>query len=84
MNIKIGKFILTADGNQFILKQEKIRKDGENKGKPFLETSGYYHRLESALGAIPQKVAMSSDATDLADLVAELREYRGIVQKALK
>ena len=83
MNIKIGNYVLHSDSNQFILKQEKTRQEGNRKGEKYMDTVGFYPRLESAIESIVQRVAMGSDAKDLATLADEIRAYKDIVRDAL-
>ncbi len=84
MNIKIGKYILQSDANQFILKEKKIRKEGDKKGEAYFDRVGCYPSIESVLKAVPDRVLMRSDAKTLKELLFEFQEYKRILIKALK
>ena len=87
MNIKIGKFEIESDKQQFTLYEN--RKKGVFPGKPenipdenekVREIVGYYSTLESCLVSIPNKVLLRSDAKTLLEAVQEVKHYRKLIK----
>lgn len=90
MNIKIGRFEIESDKQQFTLYEN--RKKGVFPGKPenipdegekVREVVGYYSTLESCLKSIPNKAMLRSDASSVAKIVEEINEYRKLIKQHL-
>lgn len=53
MQIDIGdKYVLTADQYQYIIREKKITKEGDNAGKEWQQLVGYYPKLSQAITAL--------------------------------
>jgi len=53
MQIDIGnKYVLTADQYQYIVREKKITKEGDNAGKEWQQLVGYYPKLSQAINAL--------------------------------
>lgn len=53
MQIDIGdKYVLTGDQYQYIIREKKITKEGDNAGKEWQQLVGYYTKLSQAIHAL--------------------------------
>ena len=84
MNIEIKDFIITSNPNEFTLKKRGIVQTGKNQGETVFETIGHYSSLASVLKAMPDRIIMNSDATDLGELIEEYKEIKKILKEALQ
>jgi hypothetical protein len=85
MHITVGKYDIDSDAAQFILSQKRIT--GEKANTPGEETKtiiGYYSTLESLFKALPTRMLMRSDAVGFVRVLDEIKEYRLMIEKAIK
>ena len=86
MEIPIGKYVITSDTLCYMLSEKKKVKEGENKGKEYLDTIGYYNTIEACLEDLTQMKIKESDAKTLHGLIEDIGEIskfiRGQFRKA--
>ena len=76
MNIKIGKYKLSSDENQYIVTEIKISKDGKKAGNEYEANDTYHPTLVSALNNLIQRRLKKSDATTLIELKNDLESIK--------
>jgi hypothetical protein len=78
-----NKFIITSDENNFILKEVRICDGEKTKGEKIETPVGYYGNLEHLFDAYLNKSLMKSEATELAELLMEVRTIKRYIQSLL-
>jgi len=82
--INVGKYVITSDSVcATLLCTKKYGKDSKKAGEEYLDTVGYFSRISDALEKIAGHKMMSSDAKNLADLVAIAAETKEMIEKCL-
>jgi len=82
--INVGKYVITSDVVCVtLLCTKKFGKDSKKAGEEYLDTVGYFSRISDALESIVGHRMMSSDAKNLAELVAIVAETKEMIEKYL-
>lgn len=89
MNINIGKYNITSDSTCFTLSTISKIKAGdktkkENIGKERKNNIGYYPTMESLMNALPDKVLLNSEATNLRDAILEVKDLYQKILTAIR
>lgn len=75
LHIEIGeRYVVTSDPLQFILQEKKTATTGKNTGKPYLNTVGYYPKLEQLIKGLMVHDALTCEARCLAELEARIAQ----------
>ena len=81
MNIKLDEnFRVTSDPNNFILNEIKI---SEKNKEEYVANQSFYGKLEDLFEAYFTKVIMNSKATDIGELLAEIRTTKRYIKTLL-
>lgn len=79
MKVQIeGSLYIESDGMQFIIKDYTGSKD--KFGKDIYKTVGYYTNLQSAIKAIIKQKVMDSTATNLKELLNDVKQIESFVE----
>jgi len=84
LEINIGKYAIASDAVCVtLLCTKKYGKDSKTPGKEYLDIVGYFSKISDAIENIVGHRMMSSDAKNLADLVAIAAETKEMIEKYL-
>lgn len=73
IRIEIGdRYVVTSDQFQFILRERKFAKSGNDAGKEYLDTVGYYPKLSQLVSGLLHHSILTGDATAFSALNAEI------------
>lgn len=78
MKINIGNYMIESDSLQFIVKERKIKQDGDNKGEEYWTNPKYIVKFEDVLKYIPQQVLRSNE--DVSIIMDKLNEIQAAIQ----
>lgn len=77
IRIEVGdKWVITSDQYQFILNQKKVVKSGNKAGEEWLDTIGYYPKINQLFSGLIHHQIHGSDITAI-DAMAEEIERVG-------
>lgn len=85
MDIKIGKYLIGSDCNQFVIYE--IGEHGKKSKHPGAEKKniiGNYPTLKSCLECLPDRALMLSNAEGIDQVLDELKSYKAAICEALK
>ncbi|SXH16390.1 Uncharacterised protein [Klebsiella pneumoniae] len=84
MRIEVGdKWVITSDQYQFILNEKKVVKSGKKAGEEWLDTIGYYPKINQLISGLIHHQIHGSDITAI-DAMAEEIERVGQLCIALR
>ncbi len=83
MKITIGRHRVESDGMCITLFEDKVRKKGNNVGREYIETIGYYPNMRQALNRLLEEKIADSDAKDIAMLQDDIKKYKAEILKSL-
>lgn len=73
IRIEIGdKWIITSDQYQFILNEKKTVKAGKKAGEEWLDTIGYYPKINQLVSGLIHHHIQSSTISTIDELAAEI------------
>ncbi|MGK4352092.1 DUF5405 family protein [Enterobacter sichuanensis] len=73
IRIEIGdKWVITSDKYQFILNEKKVAKSGKNAGEEWLDTIGYYPKINQLISGLLHHHIHSSDIASIEAMAAEI------------
>lgn len=78
MNIKIGEYQIESDSLQFIVKERKIKQDGEKKGEEYFVNKAYCCKFEDVLKFVCDDVLRSND--DISIIMDKLTQIQADIQ----
>lgn len=78
MNIKVGNYLIESDSLQFIVKEKKIKQDGEKKGEEYFVNKGYCCKFEDVLKFVCDEVLRSND--DISLILDKLTQIQADIQ----
>lgn len=77
IRIEVGdKWVITSDQYQFILNEKKVVKSGNKAGEEWLDTIGYYQKINQLISGLVHHQIHGSDITAI-DAMAEEIERVG-------
>lgn len=79
MNIKVGKYTIKSIPQNIVLMEEKTVKEGENKGKKYQDSIGFYGKLEHCLDSLLEKEINESQATSIKALLKDMGRVRELI-----
>jgi len=78
------KYEITSDSHCFMLNRlSEAGKDAKEPGKKVSTTIGYYSSIDGLFRALPDRVLMKSEATNLQEAIKEVREIGDRAKKML-
>ncbi|HDS6530745.1 TPA: DUF5405 family protein [Klebsiella aerogenes] len=85
IRIEVGdKWVITSDQYQFILNEKKVVKSGKKAGEEWLDTIGYYPKINQLIsGLIHHHIQHSSIAT-LESMAAEIERIGEMCASSIK
>lgn len=73
IRIEIGdRYVVTSDQFQFILRERKFAKSGNDAGKEYLDTVGYYPKLSQLVSGLLHHSILTGDATAFESLAVQV------------
>ncbi|RNW26931.1 MULTISPECIES: DUF5405 family protein [Enterobacteriaceae] len=73
LRIEIGdKWVITSDQYQFILNEKKVVKSGKKAGEEWLDTIGYYPKINQLISGLIHHHIHGSDITAIDAMAAEI------------
>lgn len=74
IRIEVGdKWVITSDQYQFILNEKKVAKSGKKAGEEWLDTIGYYPKIEQLISGLVHHHIQQSAITSLEAMAAEIQ-----------
>lgn len=84
IRIEVGdKWVITSDQFQFILNEKKVIKSGKNVGEEWLDTIGYYPKINQLISGLIHHHIQHSSLTSLDAMAAEIERVGLLCSKAL-
>lgn len=73
IRIEVGdKWVITSDQYQFILNEKKVVKSGNKAGEEWLDTIGYYPKINQLIFGLIHHHIHGSDITAIDGMAAEI------------
>lgn len=73
LRIEIGdKWVITSDQYKFILNEKKVVKSGKKAGEEWLDTIGYYPKINQLISGLIHHHIHGSDITAIDAMAAEI------------
>lgn len=73
IRIEVGdKWVITSDQYQFILNEKKVAQSGKKAGEEWLDTIGYYPKINQLINGLIHHHICSSELVTLDELVSEI------------
>lgn len=73
LRIEIGdKWVITSDQYQFILNEKKVVKSGKNAGEEWLDTIGYYPKINQLISGLIHHNIQDSEIKTLKGMADEI------------
>lgn len=83
IRIEIGdRYVVTSDQFQFILRERKFAKSGNDAGKEYLDTVGYYPKLSQLVSGLLHHSILTGDATAFESLTVQVERVAEQCQAA--
>ncbi|HCT9709452.1 TPA: DUF5405 family protein [Citrobacter werkmanii] len=83
IRIEIGdRYVVTSDQFQFILRERKFAKSGSDAGKEYLDTVGYYPKLNQLVSGLLHHTILTGDATAFESLAVQIERVAEECQAA--
>lgn len=74
VRIEIGdKLVITSDQYQFILNEKKVVKTGNKAGEEWLDTIGYYPKINQLISGLIHHHIQQSAITSIDEMAAEIK-----------
>lgn len=73
IRIEVGdKWVITSDQYQFILNEKKVAQSGKKAGEEWLDTIGYYPKINQLISGLIHHHIQQSSITTLDAMAAEI------------
>ncbi|MFH7829251.1 DUF5405 family protein [Kluyvera chengduensis] len=73
IHIEIGdKWVITSDQYQFILNEKKVAKSGKKAGEEWLDTIGYYPKINQLINGLLHHHIQTAELVALEEIAAEI------------
>lgn len=83
IRIEVGdKWVITSDQYQFILNEKKIAQSGKKAGEEWLDTIGYYPKINQLISGLLHHHIHSSDIASIEAMAAEIERIGKICSEA--
>ena len=84
IRIEVGdKWVITSDKYQFILNEKKVVKTGNKDGEEWLDTIGYYPKINQLISGLIHHHIHNSALTSIEAMAAEIERIGMICSEAL-
>lgn len=85
IRIEIGdKWVITSDQYQFILNEKKVVKTGNKAGEEWLDTIGYYTKINQLISGLIHHHIQHSSITALDAMAAEIERIGEMCASSIK
>ncbi|UVW53426.1 DUF5405 family protein [Klebsiella variicola] len=85
LRIEIGdKWVVTSDQYQFILNEKKVVKSGHKAGEEWLDTIGYYPKINQLISGLIHHHIQTTAITSLVEMAAEIERVGNLCTAAVK
>ncbi|AXZ37797.1 hypothetical protein E1K66_16590 [Salmonella enterica subsp. enterica serovar Weltevreden] len=85
IRIEIGdKWVITSDQYQFILNEKKVVKSGKKAGEEWLDTIGYYPKINQLISGLIHHHIQTTTVTSLVEMAAEIERVGNLCTAAVK
>ncbi|HGL6199752.1 TPA: DUF5405 family protein [Klebsiella pneumoniae] len=85
LRIEIGdKWIINSDQYQFILSEKKVAKSGRKAGEEWLDTIGYYPKIEQLISGLIHHHIQQSTITSIEEMTAEIKRIGEMCASSIK
>ncbi|EOA4405900.1 DUF5405 family protein [Citrobacter amalonaticus] len=85
IRIEVGdKWIITSDQYQFILNEKKVVKSGNKAGEEWLDTIGYYPKINQLISGLVHHHIQTATINSLSEMAAEIEKLSFICEDAFK
>ncbi|WP_336241105.1 DUF5405 family protein [Enterobacter hormaechei] len=87
MSIRIeiaDKWVITSDQFQFILNEKKVIKSGKNAGEEWLDTIGYYPKINQLITGLVHHQIQTTSINSLSEMAEEIEKLSVICENAFK
>ncbi|MCX3080527.1 DUF5405 family protein [Klebsiella michiganensis] len=85
LRIEIGdKWIINSDQYQFILSEKKVAKSGRKAGEEWLDTIGYYPKIEQLISGLIHHHIQQSAITSIEVMAAEIKRIGEMCASSIK
>ncbi|HFF8552583.1 TPA: DUF5405 family protein [Klebsiella variicola] len=84
IRIEVGdKWVITSDQYQFILNEKKVVKSGNKAGEEWLDTIGYYPKIEQLISGLIHHHILQSRINSLQEMAEKIESVGAICASAL-
>ncbi|HAU3361084.1 TPA: hypothetical protein JDL67_003804 [Salmonella enterica subsp. salamae] len=85
IRIEIGdKWIITSDKYQFILNERKVAQSGKKAGEEWIDTIGYYPKINQLISGLIHHHIQQSSITTLDAMAAEIERIGEMCASSIK
>ncbi|EJS4909349.1 DUF5405 family protein [Salmonella enterica] len=85
IRIEVGdKWVITSDQYQFILNEKKVVKTGNKAGEEWLDTIGYYLKINQLISGLIHHHIQTTTVTSLVEMAAEIERVGNLCTAAVK
>ncbi|RSV92453.1 DUF5405 family protein [Klebsiella aerogenes] len=85
IRIEVGdKWVITSDQYQFILNEKKVAQSGKKAGEEWLDTIGYYPKINQLISGLIYHHIQQSSITALDAMAAEIERIGAICSAEFK
>ncbi|WP_368894481.1 DUF5405 family protein [Kluyvera ascorbata] len=79
-----GKWVITSDQYQFILNEKKVAKSGKKAGEEWLDTIGYYPKIEQLVSGLIHNHIQTSEIKSIIEMSDEIKRISHLCSAAFK
>ncbi|HAK8512588.1 TPA: hypothetical protein H2W85_004200 [Salmonella enterica] len=85
LRIEIGdKWVITSDQYQFILNEKKVVKSGKKAGEEWLDTIGYYPKINQLISGLIHHHIQTATINSLVEMAAEIERVGNLCTAAVR
>ncbi|HHA1955752.1 TPA: DUF5405 family protein [Enterobacter ludwigii] len=85
IRIEVGdKWVITSDQYQFILNEKKVAQSGKKAGEEWLDTIGYYQKINQLISGLIHHHIQQSSITTLDAMAAEIERIGELCARSIK
>ncbi|HHE4800274.1 TPA: DUF5405 family protein [Escherichia coli] len=85
IRIEVGdKWVITSDQYQFILNEKKVAQSGKKTGEEWLDTIGYYPKINQLISGLIHHHIQQSSITTLDAMAAEIERIGEMCASSIK
>lgn len=85
IRIEVGdKWVITSDQYQFILNEKKVVKSGNKSGEEWLDTIGYYPKINQLISGLIYHHIQTATINSLVEMASEIERIGNLCTAAVK